>query len=477
MRERERRDRIIEDRETLPGSLRNFIENAWHILEPATPFSDNWHVGAICEHLEAVTERQIRNLLITVPPRCMKSLQVSVLWQPWVWASKPWERWLNASYGQILSTRDSVKARRLIDSPWYQARWGERFSLTTDQNTKTRFENDRSGYRIATSVDGMATGEGGDVIVVDDPHNVKEALSEVQRDAVIDWWDQTMSTRFNDPETGCRVMVMQRIHERDLAGHVLEQGDWEHLMLPMEFEPERAKATSIGFMDPRKTAGELLWPGRFSAAAVTDLKTRLGSYGTAGQLQQRPAPREGGFFSRGWFEIVREAPADAKRVRYWDLAATKETAKTDPDWTVGAKLAAKDGQFWIEDIRRKRGSPKEIEDLVRVTAALDGAKLPIWMEQEPGSSGKNTIDHYARHILVGFPFRGDPKTGSKESLADPVSAAAEAGNVKLISGPWNATLLDEFEAFPNGAHDDQVDGVSGAFAKLAKPVYSGPGVW
>jgi len=262
-------------------------------VEPSTPFVPGWHIDAIVEHLEAVTRGQIRNLLINVPPRHMKSLLVSVFWPAWEWTRWPERRWLYSSYGAQLSIRDSVQCRRLIESPWYQARWGDRFALTSDQNTKGRFDNDRSGYRLSTSVGGAVTGEGGDRIVCDDPNNVNEVESDSVRKATNDWFDVVMSTRVNDPKTAGKVVVMQRCHQQDLSGHLLEQGDWEHLCLPAEYEGPPC-VTSIGWGDPRLEHGELLWPERFGAQEIESLKRSLGSYAAAGQLQQRPSPAGGG---------------------------------------------------------------------------------------------------------------------------------------------------------------------------------------
>ena len=159
-----------------------------------------------------------------------------MLWPAWEWIQHPERRWLFSSYAASLSIRDSVKCRTLIESPWYQSFWGDRFALSSDQNTKTRFDNDRSGYRIATSVGGAATGEGGDRIVCDDPHNVQEAESDSIRKTTTDWFDVVMSTRVNDPRTAAKVVVMQRCHQQDLSGHLLAQGGWDLLCLPAEYE-------------------------------------------------------------------------------------------------------------------------------------------------------------------------------------------------------------------------------------------------
>lgn len=445
-------------------NLIDFIRYGWANFDPAK-FVDGWHVGAICEHLEAVARGEIRRLIINIPPRHMKSLSVAVAWPAWTWIDDPTIGFLYCSYAQALSLRDSVKCRRLIDSPWYQQRWGDKFRLTSDQNTKTRFENNQQGYRIASSVEGLATGEGGDIIVIDDPHNVREGESETIRNSVLSWWDEAMPTRLNDPKTGAYVIIMQRVHENDLVGHILagEHSNWTHLCLPARYERDHP---NVWPNDPRKKPGELLWSERFGEPEIASIETALGSYGTAGQLQQRPAPREGGMFERDWFEIVREAPADGRVVRFWDQAGSKPKPGTDPDYTAGVRMKKHDGIFYIEDVRRVRTTPQKVEKLTKQTADLDGKGVPIWIEQEPGSSGKATISHYQRNVLEGFSCRGLPSTGPKTMRADPLSAAAEAGNIKLVSGEWNKQFLDEIEVFPMGTHDDQVDSASGAHSRL-----------
>ena len=465
---RENPQHLIEacDRLDAEERLGDFIRQAWAFADPST-YIHGWHIDAICEHLEAVTAGEIPRLLINVPPRHMKSLAISVFWPAWSWIHRPATRWLFASYAQSLSLRDSVRCRRVIESHWYQRNWGDRFALTTDQNTKIRFDNDQGGYRLATSVDGALTGEGGDRIVVDDPHNVREAESEAVRAATITWWDEAMSTRLSDVKTGAFVIIMQRLHDVDLAGHILaKEQHWEHLCLPARYEADHPHRWAG---DPRATSGEpLLWPERFDEQAIADLEVSLGSYAAAGQLQQRPTPREGAMFQRHWFAIAAEVPAGARRVRYWDQAASAPAPGRDPDYTVGAKMALKDGVFYLEDVRRMRGTPSQVEALTRQTAELDGREVPIWIEEEPGSSGKNNTDHYQRRVLVGFTVRGNRETGAKQLRAEPMSAAAEAGNVKLVKADWNAAFLDEISVFPMGRHDDQVDAAGGAFNKLTK---------
>lgn len=217
--------------------LRDFVPVAWSTVEPATAFVPGWHIDAICEYLEAVTNGQIQDLIINMPPRHMKSLLVSVFWPAWEWTRKPSTRWLYSSYAESLSLLHSLSCRRVIEAPWYRQAFGSMFTLRSDLNTQKKFENNRSGYRMATSVSGSTTGHGADRLVADDPHNVQEAESDVIRQSVIDWWGGVMTTRRNDPKTSSRVIVMQRVHDADLTGHLLRQGGYEHLCLSAEYEP------------------------------------------------------------------------------------------------------------------------------------------------------------------------------------------------------------------------------------------------
>jgi predicted phage terminase large subunit-like protein len=447
--------------------LRNFIRQAWHVLEPSTVYTHGWHLDAICDHLEAVDAGQIRNLLINMPPRHMKSLAVSVFWPVWRWINRPQTRWLFSSYAQSLSVRDSLKCRRLIESPWFQERWADRFTLTSDQNQKMRFDNDRTGYRIATSVGGFGTGEGGDVIVVDDPHNVLEKESEAIRESTLIWWNETMSTRLNDQRTGAKVIVMQRVHELDLSGHVLQQGGYEHLNLPAEFEPKRRCVTSIGWSDPRQQDGELLWPQRVGQTEIAELKRRLGPTGYAGQFQQRPVPAGGAIFKREWFTTIDTCPSVVRVVRGWDKAATEASSNIDPDWTAGVKIGLTvDGDYVVMDAIRTRSSPLGVEKFVKTTAGHDGLEVRHRLEQEPGSSGKADAEHYVRDVLRGYAAKAEPSTGDKATRAAPFSAACESGRVKLLRANWNDWLLDEMTSFPKGAHDDGVDAAVNAFTEL-----------
>jgi hypothetical protein len=281
-------------RERAEAHLHEFVQQAWTIVEPDCPFIDGWHIRAICEHLEAVADGRIKRLLINVPPGCSKSLLASVFWACWVWGPRNWpqSRWLFASYGQELSTRDSLKCRKILESNWYQSQWGDRVTLVHDQNEKTKFENSAGGWRLATSIGGRGTGEHPDFIVWDDPHNVNEAESQVEREQVITWRAATISLRGMTRDVR-EVGIMQRLHREDLAGWMIKthHDNLDHLCLPMRYEASAMpKPTSLGWTDPRFTEGELLWPQAIDARTVTDKERQLG-YHAEGQLQQRPPSR------------------------------------------------------------------------------------------------------------------------------------------------------------------------------------------
>jgi predicted phage terminase large subunit-like protein len=453
-------------------------------VEPSTPFVPGWHIDAIIEHLEAASRGQIRNLLINVPPRHMKSLLVSVFWPAWEWIRWPERRWLYSSYAASLSIRDSVNCRRLIESRWYQRRWGHVFSLTSDQNTKGRFDNNRTGYRLTTSVGGAVTGEGGDRIVCDDAHNVQEAESDSIRKSTVDWFDIVMSTRVNDPRTAAKVVVMQRCHQQDLSGHLLEQGGWEHLCLPAEYEGPPC-ATVIGWADPRTEPGVLLWPERFGRTEIDDLKRSLGSYAAAGQLQQRPSPAGGGVFKRHWFRywqprgmdlppVVVRLPDGAQqaipaidapryvdeRIQSWDCAFKDlETS----DYVVGQVWDRLGSVYMLGDqIRGRLDFPATVEAVRELSARWPRTMAKLIEDKANGSA---VIQMLAREIPGILPVNPE---GGKVARAAAVSPLIEAGNVYLPHpsyAPWVTDFIEECAAFPNGAHDDQVDAMTQALLR------------
>jgi predicted phage terminase large subunit-like protein len=294
-------------------SLAYFFRRAWRFIDPA-PFVDGWVVDALTDHLEAVAYGDIRRLLINIPPRMLKSSLCSVAFSPWVWAQRhrsatsgPGVSFLHASYAYPLAIRDSVKRRRVVKSTWYQRLFGSRVTISDDQDQKIRFKNTAGGESLITSVDSGVTGEGGGIIIVDDPNNAREALSEAVIESTNEeWWDGSMQTRLNDPRNGAIIVIQQRLGERDLSGHILEndrRSEWTHLCLPMRYESGRSFTTVIGWTDPRIDDGELLWPERFGEEDVDRLERAMGMWRAAGQLQQRPEPKGGGIIKRDWWQL------------------------------------------------------------------------------------------------------------------------------------------------------------------------------
>ena len=456
--------------------LAEFLRQAWHVVEPATPLLGGWHLDAIAEHLDAVSRGEIRRLLINVPPRTTKSLSVAVFWPAWQWTWSPSTRWMFSSYALQLSVRDSVRCRRLIESPWYRERWGSVFGLTGDQNVKGRFENDRAGVRIATSVDSGNTGEGAEILVVDDAHNVREAESDVSRQAVLDWWDQVMSTRLNDPRTGAQVIVMQRVHDKDLAGHVLERGGFEHLMLPMEFETKRACVVTRVMdgravrtrPDPRKAEGELLCPERMGLEEVAAYKTALGSRGYAGQYQQRPSPAEGNLFKRDWWAYY--DPAAMAQAGLRPSFTVVDSAFKDgvaTDYSTAATWGSLGGHYFIMDLWRARVEFPELVAALRNIYAKFG--VPLYIEDK--ASGQSAIQVLRRRdgALPAVPalVLPIPPSMGKFARADAATPYVEAGLVHLPRGAgWVQDFVEEHATFP-GEYDDQVDTTSGALWVLA----------
>ena len=450
------------DRELAERSLAEFQRQAWHVIEGKHSYVHGWHIDAVCEHLEAVTRGEIHALLINMPPRHDKSICVSVAWPCWEWTFSPQTRWLYAAYFQGLSTRDSLKCRRLIQSPWYQRNWGHVFQLTGDQNAKVRFENDKTGCRLATSTGGVGTGEGGDRIVVDDPLSAKQAESEAHRQACIDWWDQSMSTRLNDPKTGAHVIVMQRLHENDLAGHVLEEGGYVHLCLPAEYEPGVWVYTGWGPPDPRQEEGDLLWPERFDRLTIDRLKVRLGSYGTAGQLQQRPTPDEGGIFKKAWFGVYDRPEAKYERIICsWDTAVSE---KGTAAYSVGTVWGQSINHFDLLDVYRKQ---VEYPELKAAVLDLFAKWKPVAVLVEYKSSGQQIVQELRRGTRM--PVIGKLVTdGGKEARAKLVSPLIEAGKVRLPrDAEWLAAYVREMTTFPNSTFADQVDSTTQALDYMA----------
>lgn len=788
-------DLIEIDKELAKRSLAEFVKMAWHVLEPSVTYIHGWHLDAMCEHLEAVTNGQINRLLTNVPPGAMKSLLSAVFWPAWEWGPKgmPEKRIIGASHEQTLAIRDNLKMKRLVSSDWYQERWPTK--LRHDQAAKLNFENDKTGWRQACAVSSMTGKRGdcitGDVLIStdkgdktmadiyksgeshnalsfdhnskrmvyrpiqamvrrspndiykvhtsrgsvvkctgdhkiytkrgyvearllsvddvllcsmresigaqslpdeeenkrkprrfsilfsnmcnntheytprktrsilqcmwekneekqrpspmfggmcrrkqkgktriksntgyvvrrmretrkaknaivqnkilqpnmrrqstfkkdverrkskmeewrgcenvsqgkydciqpysekhikigrmemrslrlarenmcssyrrrhsqqrtrkscelmhelpcgvaqarntrfeqvalverlcekeevydiqiegtrnffangilvhncvlwDDPHSVEAAMSVAHRETALRVFQETLPTRLNSPKDSSIIIIMQRLHEEDVSGYILENDlGYVHLMLPMEYEPERKCYTSIGFEDPRTEDGELLFPERFPQEVVDRDKKVMGSYAWAGQAQQRPAPRGDGFFDWENLETVSGVPKMVSVIRYWDKAGTDGAGA----YTAGVKMGKdKDGTFYVLDVVRGQWDAPKRERIIKQTAELDGIETTIWIEQEPGSGGKESAQATKKN-LAGFTCKSENPTGAKEVRAEPYSVQIEANNVKILKADWNKAFVDEHKTFPVGKYKDQVDAAAGALNKLS----------
>jgi predicted phage terminase large subunit-like protein len=426
-------------------------------------------MDAVCEHLEAVSRGELRNLVITVPPRSSKSTITSVLWPAWSWIARSSMRWLTASYALALAVRDAVRSRRVLDSPWYRARWADRFRLTGDANLKSRYENDRTGLRMAVSVNGAVTGEGGDVLLIDDAHNVKEAESVAVRRATLRWWNEAFSNRLNDARAGARVIIGQRVHTDDVIGHVLGQGGFEELRIPEEFEADRPCVTAVGWADPRTEEGELMRPERFGPVQVEEAKKRLGSVGYAAQHQQRPTPREGALFKEQWWRYYAAGPDYYRLQPSGDVVPHDHCLKfavMDPAGGVSAgadytaigffAVTPKNDLFVLHMVREQI----PVEEIVRRLKRECARMRPEYVCIEGGFLQSAHVRAARKEWGMPAVREVDPGGKSKLVRATPAVIRCEAGQIYLPeSAPWLDDFLAELRVFTgvNDAHDDQVD--------------------
>lgn len=461
------------------GSLYEFLQQAWSIVEPGVEFTPGWHIRIICEHLEALKTGEIRKLLVNIPPRHSKSTIISVIYPVWQWIHNPAEQFLTASYSAVLATRDATKSRRLLLSPWFQERWGEKIILTGDQNSKQRYENTERGYRIATSVGGTATGEGGSTLILDDPHGAQDAQSDAMRESALEWFDMVWSTRLNDPKKDKMITIMQRLHESDCSGHILNDlKNWEHVCLPAEYDEVKrtTKVFPSGF-DPRTTAGSLLWPERFDAATLNDLKKTLGEYGVSGQLQQSPSPSGGGMLKTNYFQLW---PA-GKALPYLDYViqsvdpAQTERTSGDPTaftawgfFTYDGKRGAILLDAWAEHLGYPELRSKLISEWKSKygKAGTSRGRHPDIILIEEKSAGLSIIQdlRQANVPVVGY----NPGRADKITRAHRVAPVLELGELWLPESnqergkpaTWARAFVEQVGKFPVAAHDDYVDTMS-----------------
>jgi predicted phage terminase large subunit-like protein len=486
-------------------SLYDFMKNAWRYMDPS-PWRDGWHIEAICEHLQAVVDGDITRLIINVPPRHTKSLTTAVAFPPWAWAQKkishtsgPGVSFLYASYADKLSLRDSVKCRRLIESPWYQKLWGDRFKLMSDQNTKHRFTNDKGGERLITSIGAGVTGEGGNVIVIDDPNAANEVVSEANIETTLDWWRTVMPTRINDAILSAFVIIQQRLAENDLTGHIQENESegWTQLILPGRYEPERSYITTIGWKDPRTVPGELLWPEKFNEASLVRLEKTMGPYIFAGQIQQRPEPKGGGIIKREWWRLWEPTtyPPMEFVLAVLDTAYTEETMNDpsgmmiwgifsgDPKSQSTLLIDPETGRpAYIDRSYVSEEPPKafmmyawdehlELHDLVTKTAKMCKFFKVDLLVIENKASGISVAQEIRRlHSNERYSVQlFDPKSQDKTARLYSVQHLFAEGLIFAPNKVWSERAIVQVGSFggkPGPKHDEYVDLTSMGLRKL-----------
>lgn len=503
----EERERVNRDADAIRarcGTLMGFVREFWSEVEQGVTFVEGWAINAVCDHLEAVTRGDIKRLLINIPPRMSKSTMVGVFWPAWEWGPMGLAHlhYLATSFSGPNVNRDTGKMQKLIESEKFQRLFGKDRTKPNGDRIPGVEPGTKWGEKLIRNTAGgqregrpfeKTTGAGGDRLIVDDPHDTTAAESDTQRTKTVRTYREGVSDRLRDPVESVIVVVMQRLHERDVSGEILKlKMGFVHLNLPMEFEATRKEGGrlidarcrtyvngELFFEDPRESEGDLLFPERFPRATVEGYKIAKGSYGYAGQYQQRPTAREGGMFKREWFEgngaegsskILDHVPALVAEVRAWDFGATDKGPGKDPDQTASCRMGrTSDGRFVIVHASAFQLSPAATEIRVKAQADLDTKRIPQRIPEDPAAGGKYLVAAMIR-VLVGYIVRAVRPVGSKEARAGGLATQAEHGNVYLVQGEWVQPWIDEVCNFPNGRYDDQVDAAADAFNELAPTV-------
>ena len=479
------------DKRDCEESLVEFIKQAWHVIEPGQPYLHNWHIDIIAEHLTAITdevmvtdEQYYNRLLINVPPGAMKSLLVSVLWPSWEWGPRnmPHLRYVCASHSMGLAIRDSVKMRRLVTSEWYQERWGDRVKLTGDQNEKIKYETTATGFRQAVAMEGM-TGARGDRVILDDPHSVASAASEAMRATTIETFEQAIPTRLNNPDRSAIIVIMQRLHEDDVSGNIISKNlGYDHIMLPMEFDPDRAVPTMLGTEDPRQDKGELLFPARFPRHVVERDKRTMGTYAVSGQFQQQPTPEDGGIIKRKHWQLWedKQFPDFDFIIASLDTAFTTKTENDYSAMTVWGIFtedpvaqAAKSGGSYSIERTYKQPHPK----VMMIYAWQERLEMPELMAKVVSTVKQCKVDRILiEDKAVGMPVATElrrlyagknfgvqlenPGSIDKTARLYSVQHLFEEGLVYAPDKAWADEVISQCMRFPRAKHDDLVDTVS-----------------
>jgi predicted phage terminase large subunit-like protein len=438
----------------LRSNLASFVWKCFLTISPGTTYLRNWHVDAIVHRLMGVHHGEICRLLINQPPRSLKSICVSVAYAAWLLGHDPRRRIIVVSYANELALELHRQFRMIIDAPWYRTLFP---GMQPARDSGLELVTTLGGGRFATSVGGTLTGRGGDLIIIDDPLKAEEALSEVARNRVIDWYAGTLVSRLNDKKGGPIVVVMQRLHENDLAGHLIEQGGWTHLDLPAIAVEDAVIALPEG-RTMRRLVGQVLHPEREDKEALERIREEIGSLMFSAQYQQRPVPLEGNLIRRGWFQFCDDLPerGAGRVVQSWDIAMTTGSSN---DYSVCTSWLMTKHDYYLLDVFRARLKYPDLRRKVAVLAEKFDAGTILVEDAGPGMA---LLQDLRRDVPQGMirPIGQKPE-GSKADRMIAQSAKIEAGHVYLPrDSGWLDTFLLEILAFPNGRYDDQVDSVS-----------------
>jgi len=452
-------------------SFYEFSLKAFEVLHNGQSMNENWHIEYLCDVLQQEAERIIagsprtKHLLINVPPRTLKSELVNVFFSVYLWVLDDSLKVISSSYSNELSVALSTQARRLIESDWFIEHFPN-VKISADQNTKGKYTTPNDGLRYTTSTNGTVTGFGGDVIIVDDPQNPKLANSEKERINANNFFNQTLRSRLNNPEHGVFIVIMQRLHEQDLTGMLLElePSEWNHICLPAELS-ENVKPASL----KNKYKDGLLFPQRLSEKVLKGFKIGLGGYGYSGQYEQTPAPSDGGIIKKAWFDIVKEAPVGTVNF----FLDTAYTAKSQNDASALLACIYVNNELYIKEVVEVRMEFPDLINEVKRFATVNGYTNKSRIFVEPKASGKSLVQQLRRSTGLNI-IEDTPPTEDKLSRATSVSAVIEAGRVHLLDGRYVDSFLTQLGAFPNAAHDDMVDTLVMALNKFTSRTGTAP---
>jgi predicted phage terminase large subunit-like protein len=447
--------------------LYTFTHRAFLELNRDARFLPNWHNELIASKLQACFEGKITRLIINVPPRSLKSHAASICLPAFVLGHKPSAQIICVSYGQELANKLALDCRTLMNSECYQSLFPVR--LSQRKQSVQEFMTTANGFRLATSVGGVLTGRGSDIIIIDDPLKPDEAVSQTQRQGVNDWYDHTLSSRLNDKRTGCIIIIMQRLHEDDLVGHVVEREHWEWVRLPaVAEEDETHEIVSLGRTTTvRRRAGEALHPEREPLEVLENMRRAVGEYNFASQYQQEPAPLGGGMVKAEWFRCYKpgEEPARFDRiVQSWDTA--NKSAELN-DYSACVTLGQKNRKIYLLHVLRRR---MDYPDLKRAVRQQADRFRPTNILIEDKASGTQLIQELVRDGADGI-TRYVP-TMDKVMRLHSVTRTIENGFVYLpTESDWRAAYVHELTTFPSGKYDDQADATSQALDWLKQQTH------